>query len=1288
MNCFAPELLERFLAGELNAAASAAVVDHVEDCHACQRALERTTRDESLPLPDTAASIEPDEEPPSEFLERLEQILPPEPIPQALLLRMGRTASDDRRSAHAVHGTTAPCRSAAAGYEILGELGRGGMGIVYKARQIGLNRLVALKMVRAGAHAGPAERARFQTEAEALARLHHPNLVQIHDVGEADGCPYYAMELVDGPTLAEACQGRPQPVRASAELIQTLARAVAVAHARGVLHRDLKPANILLQRSAGEERCDGRRAPGSVTESYPDLSAPGWVPKVVDFGLAKRLDDVSLTRDGLIVGTPGYLAPEQASLPGRPPSPAIDIYALGAILYKLLTGRAPFLADSVEATLALVANQEPVAPRRLLPNVPRDLETICLKCLAKDPVRRYAAALDLADDLGRFLANQPIRARPTPAAERLALWARRHRAIAASLAMTVLLLLATTAGSLVAAAHFQRLKRQAELAGTEARASQRTAELTLADMHTMSGLQSAGLGRDREAALWFARAARLASSDPQRRWANTIRTRTWSRRSSQPVAVLRHPAGVPLSLEFHPGGGYLLSTPAPYPGTAAVWDVAAEQSVPLPASAGDASLTVAAWSPDGAWLAVGTPGGVTLYRFPGLTEPRRLIADGGPTLLRFSRDGSRLAMAHGSIVRVWDRSRGALVAGTLAHSAPVLTMEFTSESHRLVTADEAGDFRVFSLGTGDSKLELTGRHQQFGGRWTLHGPWIDAAGRRLASVTSASELTWWDLTARARLDSIHFPEGEICHVATNPDRSLLAVNVENLGVAILDAATRTIVARLKRGQGGLLFSAFRPDGQTLVMAGAHPEAQQWSVPDGAWLDTPAVEATGFRAAAFSRDGQRLATVGYENQIRIWELASPDPPGFAVPTGDTIGRGTFSADAQFLLARLRGNSARVHRVTDGSPVGPPLRPDGALVEAAFSPNAGSVVTAADAPGGGGLIDVWDAHSSRRRAPTLRLSGPPLALDATVNGRLAVLCRDGLLHLIDAPTVRVLRKSQCGATRQPREDVGVSLSADGRAVLVWINGTMQLRDGASGRLRFPPLRHPELLYAALSGDGRLIASVGADSALRFWDAGTGQQRGPALEHPSWLDGGLQFHPDSRHVLTICKDAVIRVWDAETGRLAAAPIQPVCTAAARFTPDGRAVVSAGASGTVEVWDWRTSRPLLPPRPLTLATDWAFNGNRTVEISADGRLVAVGGRPALTVLELDDLYRSDERTPEDLEAWAELLSHHRVHEGGTLAHLTGEEFLGLWRALRHSLKRPGQTVAPAEAGIARAAR
>jgi hypothetical protein len=438
--CPPREQLERLLTRQLTDAERDALESHVEACAACQQTLEALTGEPDTPPTTNRAPLSLDAQVHQALVLRLQQALVRlEPSDENLK----PTAIAPPRPA-AKEPAVAPRWPAVPGYTIDSVLGHGGMGIVYQARDGRLQRVVALKMLLGGEFAKPDYHARFQLEARAAARLQHPNIVQVYDVGEYQGQPYFTLEFVDGGNLQDRLAAKPQPPAQAARWLATLARAVHYAHEQGIVHRDLKPSNVLLTRDGTLKLCD--------------------------FGVAKLLIGSDLkTRSGLLVGTPEYMAPEQAEGKSRAAGPAADIHALGAILYTMLTGRPPFQAAEVLDTLEQVRSQEPVPPRRLQPAVPRDLETICLKCLRKEPRKRYGSALELAEDIQRFLRDEPIRARPVMAVEKLWRWVRRHPVAAGLLAagllapMVALTALSLLSARLVRSSALESAAQQAEL---------------------------------------------------------------------------------------------------------------------------------------------------------------------------------------------------------------------------------------------------------------------------------------------------------------------------------------------------------------------------------------------------------------------------------------------------------------------------------------------------------------------------------------------------------------------------------------------------------------------------------------------------------------------------------------------------------------------------------------------------------------------------------------------------------------------------------------------------------
>jgi tetratricopeptide (TPR) repeat protein len=436
VSCPSIEDLHRLQCGRLPAAEVEVLARHLEACGQCAEALQSLAGEDSL-VGILSGDDTAEDAPVDQLIGRLKGLL------------SGETTSTSARLAPVLAPPRGPGEIGRLGnYRVLEVLGSGGMGTVYQARDIRLPRLVALKTILTGPEACPERLSRFRREAEAVARLQHPNIVQLLEIGEHDGQPFLVMEYVSGGSLARRLAENVLPIRPTAVLIESLARALHAAHSVGIVHRDLKPANVLL--------------------------AADGTPRLADFGLAKRLDEeTAATQPGVVLGTPGYMAPEQMGGSGTEIGPAADIYGLGAVLYECLTGRPPFRAATPLETLDLVRGREPVPPRQLAGNVPADLETICLKCLRKEPGKRYASAVELADDLGRFLRGEPIRARPVSSLERLGKWVRRKPALAALAAVSVLSLVALVTGGLVYQA---RLREAVERADAKAAEAQRQKE--------------------------------------------------------------------------------------------------------------------------------------------------------------------------------------------------------------------------------------------------------------------------------------------------------------------------------------------------------------------------------------------------------------------------------------------------------------------------------------------------------------------------------------------------------------------------------------------------------------------------------------------------------------------------------------------------------------------------------------------------------------------------------------------------------------------------------------------
>ncbi|MFI5460210.1 MAG: WD40 repeat domain-containing serine/threonine protein kinase, partial [Isosphaerales bacterium] len=646
-------------------------------------------------------------------------------------------------------------------YEITREIARGGMGVVFRARQVSLNRTVALKMILAGQLANETDVKRFYTEAEAAANLDHPGIVPIFEVGQHEGQHYFSMGFVEGQSLSQRLAEGPLPSREAAELIRRASEAIEYAHQRGVIHRDLKPANILLDANGN--------------------------PRITDFGLAKKVQgDSGLTGSGQIMGTPSYMPPEQAGGRRGDVGPAADVYALGATLYALVTGRPPFQAATAMDTVIQVISDEPVPPRRLNASIPRDLETICLKCLEKEPGKRYPSAAALADDLGRYLEGEPIVARPVTRVERAVKWAWRRPAIAGRLGLVAIVTALGLGGVLwqwraavrarnVADQESRNAKDQANLAErrrVEAEARRQEAEQARAKEREQTELAKQRLQDTVKAQAKEKKQTQLAEQRlydvrmnlVQRYWEDSngqllqqglvdqlpVNARGidrrgfewyyWQRKISSGHITLKGHTSFVTSVAFSPDGKRLASAGAN--GTVKVWDAATGQETLTIEVQGPGSDASVAFSPDGKRLtsAGRLNGMVDVWDLGTGHGIRPLLGHTGPVYsVAYSPDGKRLASASfDGTVKVWDAATGQELRTQKGHTASVTSVAYSTDGQRLASASVDKTVKVWDAGTGQETLTLKG-HSYF-----VASVAFSPDGQRLASASGDGTVKVWD----------------------------------------------------------------------------------------------------------------------------------------------------------------------------------------------------------------------------------------------------------------------------------------------------------------------------------------------------------------------------------------------------------------------------------------------------------------------------------------------------------------------------------------------------------------
>jgi WD40 repeat protein/serine/threonine protein kinase len=1091
-------------------------------------------------------------------------------------------AAADSTGPGRVRPNLAHCPERLGDYHLLREVGRGGMGVVYEAEQRSLGRRVALKVLPIRALTETAAVERFRREARLAARLHHSNIVPVFEVGQDGDACFYAMQFIPGhsldrvlaqlrepgpagtpgpitrllcpnpgtsPPSAGAAPGRGREGRpprldysAVARVGLEAAQALAYAHQRGVLHRDIKPSNLLL-----------------------DESGTVWV---TDFGLAKAEED-GLTRSSDMLGTLRYMAPERF---GGACDTRADIYGLGLTLYELLTLRPAFPGTDQARLMDQIRHEDPARPRALDPGVPRDLETVVLKAMDKDPARRYQTAAELADDLQRFLGDEPVRARrPTPP-ERLWRWCRGHPGMAALSAALLLTLLAGLAGVTLKWREAEAEHVQADLARRTAEEQSRRYQGLSAQFMLERGSNLCEQGRYGHGLLWLARGLEVAPADSPLQQSLRSALGGWGAQLHPLRAILPQGSTIHAAALSPDGKTVLLGSSD---GTARLWqldEVAADGAAPswgrplgAPLRFGEAVAAVA-FSPDGRAAVAASEDGTARLLSAGTGEPlgEPLRHDLPMRVAVFAPDGRVVATgSNDGTARLWDVPTGRPHGEPLRHAASIRSAAFSPDGERLVTGSDDQTARIWNTATCRPVADPL-RHQG-----SVRAVAFSPDGRTVLTGSNDTTACLWDTASGRRLgDPLHF-DRPVATTVFSPDGTRFLAAPEDKVAEVRDTRTGRPVGQPLHHLDRIFGAAFSPDGTMLVTGSDDGTARVWDAATGQPLGEPLRHGNGVHVVAFGPDGREVLVAEWGGLARVWGVSRADAGArlLAREPKRVVGV-TFSPDGRSIW-EATGKLRRLD-VTTGRCLQELKVRGEVLFSAACSPDGRTLAAASLS----GAARLWDVASGEPRGEPLRHPAPAWVMAVAIN-----------------PDGRTLATGGGDFESSKRRGEGMLWEVAGGRPLARLQG-----------------HDREVIAVAFSPDGRTLATGSRDNSARLWEAGTGRP-GPVLAHRDWVTA-VAFSPDGRRVLTASRDGTAHLWDAATGQSAAPALRhEAAVLGAAFSPDGRLILTGCEDGTAHLWESVTGQPAAAPfRQGALVHAVAF--------SPDGRWLVTGGEDGATRL------------------------------------------------------------------------